>query len=129
MTELKVILDTNFMMLPGQFGIDIFKELDRIIDQKYQLCTLTPIVHELERLSREAKGKDKTAAKLALGMMPRIEKIEVKRKADEAIVETAKQEKAIVATNDAELRRKLKKEGITAIYLRQKSHLAANGRV
>ncbi len=129
MTELKIILDTNFMMMPGQFGIGIFKEIDRIIDRKYKLYTLTPIVHELERLSREAKGKDKTAAKLALEMLPHIEKIEVKQKADEAIIETAEKEKAIVATNDAELRRNLKKAGITTIYLRQKSHLAVNGRV
>ena len=46
---------------------------------------------------------------------------------DDFILRMAKEKKWVVATNDKELKTKLKKMGIPIIYLRQKSHLLLEG--
>ena len=61
---MKVILDTNFFMVPEKFKIDVFGELDRIIDEKYELITIDSVINELEGLSR---GNEKMPGQQGLG--------------------------------------------------------------
>ena len=129
MSELQVILDTNFLMLPGIFGLDIFSELDRVLEQRYKLVVPSPVAEELKKIAAAGDPKDRSAARLAMEMLPRAETVESTLSADDAIVELAQIGECAVGTNDAELRRRLKDSEIPVIYLRQKSHLAINGRV
>ena len=129
MSELQVILDTNFLMLPGIFGLDIFSELDRVLEQRYKLVVPSPVAEELKKIAAAGSPKDRSAARLALGMLPRAETVESSLPADDAIMELTQRGECAVGTNDAELRRRLKDSEIPVIYLRQKSHLAINGRV
>ncbi|MDF2956371.1 MAG: rRNA-processing protein FCF1 [Candidatus Alkanophagales archaeon MCA70_species_2] len=46
---------------------------------------------------------------------------------DEALIRLAKQRGAAVLTNDSKLRRKLLKEGVPVVYLREKSKLEERG--
>jgi len=48
---LKVILDSNALFVPLQFKIDIFEELEKLLNMKFELILLSPIRRELENLA------------------------------------------------------------------------------
>ena len=58
----RIILDTNFLMIPGQFHVDIFSELGRICNFNYKLYIFEESINELRNIINNAKGKDKKAA-------------------------------------------------------------------
>jgi hypothetical protein len=128
MKELWVIADTNFLMVPGLFGIDVFSELDRVLDRKYRVIVPESVVKELNQLAR-GTSDERSAARIALALVQRGQVIKTDAPADDAILELAKGEDRAVGTNDVRLRRELRTRGVPVIYLRQKSHLAVNGRV
>jgi len=116
----KVILDTNFLMIPYQFKVDIFSELDRI--GPFKLFVLDKTVKELEKLAEHEKGKNKLAARLALTFI-KAKALNIitalqDEYADEALVRLSK-EGYTIATQDIELQKKIKKK----IILRQKKYL------
>ncbi|MBS3125958.1 nucleotide-binding protein [Candidatus Woesearchaeota archaeon] len=120
----KIILDTNFLLIPVQLKVDIFSEFHRIMDQKYQLCVLEPSLVELKKLQKIAKTK--TAANVAFQL---IEKKDVtvlpsaEPYVDDAIVHYAEKEPVIVATRDKALMDSLRNQGTPVITLRQKKYL------
>lgn len=124
---MRVILDTNFFLLPAKFKVDIFAELDRIIDVKYELVTLEPVMRELRGLAR-GKGKDGMAARVGLKLLEgKVRVVKFKEKdADVAILKFAKKGDA-VATLDAVLERRLLGLGRKVIYLRAKKYLTVRG--
>jgi hypothetical protein len=127
---LRVVLDTNFLMTPFNLGLDVISELDRIISQKYEIIILKGTIEELKGLSKNPSLKVRKAAKLALELAQRYKIVDLIPKngnMDELIVEFSKKEGYAVATNDQNLRRKLKSEGIPTIYVRQRSHLQMEG--
>ncbi len=124
---MKVLLDTNALMVPEQFGVDIFSEMLRL---GYAECLVPgPVLRELCALAKRAdKGLDKLAARVGLGLAERCKVIspEIERAdADLALENLAIQEKAAVFTNDKELKKRLIRKGITVIYLRQGRYLEA----
>jgi len=120
----KIILDTNFLLLPSQFNIDIFEEMDRIFGKNYELLTTDGVIEELEKLSKSL-GKDGVAAKIALELLKgkNIKIIKTKeRDVDKGILKISDRD-TIVGTNDKVLRKKLRKKGIKTIYLRGKGRI------
>ncbi len=119
----KVILDTNMLMLPFQFGIDVKKEIERLSGIRDLL--VPDCVHaELETLAKRQKNPQ---AKMALQYSERFERVESRGRGDDAIVELAERMEAMVATNDRALRRLLAEKGIPAIFMRKKSYLDMEG--
>lgn len=49
--------------------------------------------------------------------------------ADDVIVRIASQMKCFVATNDSFLRRRLRRENVAVIFLRQRSHFVVEGTI
>ena len=122
----KIILDTNFLLIPYQFKVDIFSEIDRIIDKTYEICVLSTTINELKSLVNKGKGKDKKAAKLALELIDHAELKIIKSETsyvDKAILEIVNKKTHIIATQDKELKKSLQKKGIPIIVLRQKRYL------
>lgn len=120
----KIILDTSFLMDIVKFKIGL-EEIDKIISQPCKLLTINSVIKELEKLSAK-KGKDSKNAKIALKLIKskRIEILKSKeRTADKAIIKLC-DKKTMVATDDKELRKKLKNLGIKTIYLRAKKRVA-----
>ncbi len=127
MTDLCVILDANFLMIPENHGVDIFSELDRIIDRKYEIVVPKVVIDELENLQENGNLSESRAAGVALELASDFRKEESERPADEEILRLAEnRENCVVGTNDKELRRLLGERGIPVIFLRQKSHLETN---
>jgi rRNA-processing protein FCF1 len=124
---LQVIADTSFLMIPGMFGVDVLSELERLLESRYELLVPEPVVRELKQISEHGKPKERVAARLGLQLAERGSFIKLEGEADESILRLATQKRCAVGTTDAALRRLLKKLGITVIYLREKSHLAAQG--
>ncbi len=121
----KIILDTNFLLIPAQFKVDIFSEISRVCDFNYQLCILDKTIGELNGIiqSRQ-KGKNKAAAKLALTIISskklKILKTREDKPVDDLILDV---DDAIVATTDKELISRLKEKKAKIIRLRQKNYL------
>ena len=121
----KVVLDTNFLLIPGQFKVDIFSELDRICHGTYTVFILDKTLQELERILQKQRGRQKEAAKLALAII-RAKNINTlpsgKETVDDAIVTLADKD-TFVATQDMALKRRLKGKAGGIITLRQKKYL------
>ncbi len=125
---MKVILDTNALMVPEQFGVDIFSELQRL---GYAECIIpTQVLDELETLKVKGyKGLDKVAARVGLGLANRCKVIAgISGDADQAIEQLSVRENAAVFTNDKALKKRLISKGMTVIYLRQGRYLEARRR-
>lgn len=124
----KVILDANFLMIPAQFRIDIIEEMQSLLKRKIEPIVLTPTYRELEKIATSEHTKMGRQAELALKLAGECRVIEVKPEPNEAvddlIARLAKECKCVVATNDQELRKKLKRIAVPTIFLRQKTHLA-----
>ena len=121
MVNMKVIIDTNAFMIPVQFGVDIFKELNRLGFDEF----LVPsgVVRELKTLKQLAKGKDKLAANAGFTLTQQYTQVMTEGHVDDAIIELATEEGAAVLTNDIELKKRLCSKDITVVYLRGKDHL------
>ncbi|MGV8169360.1 MAG: PIN domain-containing protein [Candidatus Nanoarchaeia archaeon] len=129
-TKTKVILDTNFLLIPGDKGVDVFSEIDRIMQEPYELCVLDKSVEELDKIVfKDGKKKSGFSAKLGLILLKQKNLKTLasssEEYADKAILAFAAKnpEKTIVATQDAELRNKLKKESVRVIQLKQEKYL------
>ena len=120
----KILLDTNFLMLPFQLKVDIFSELNRICNFSFDLFILDKSVDELKSIIEKKNGRQKDEAKLALALLEKnpikIIRTNQKGHTDDIIVGM---EDFIVATRDLPLMSRLRKKGIKVITLRQKNHL------
>jgi len=122
----KIILDTNFLLIPAQFNIDIFAEIDRIMLEKYSLFVLDKTIDELKKLIKDKhqKQKDKRASSLALQLI-KAKKLKIlKTKQDLSVDDLIVNLKGhIIATQDIGLKRRLKAKKVKIITLRAKKKL------
>jgi rRNA-processing protein FCF1 len=130
---LKVILDSNALFVPLQFKIDIFEELQKLLNMKFELILLSPIRRELENLAENGSPKMQKNASYALKIAEKCKLVGLDEKIvgsspDDAIFQVAREWKSPVFTNDRELRKRLRNINVPVIYVRQKSRLGINGR-
>ena len=133
-------MDTNALLIPGTFGIDIYEELE---DMGYlEIIIPESVIKELEALSKSEKGRTRKAAQIGYQLVLQhlqladsrsrsrvfIERKgrDTNRDTDSEIIRMAKMRDAAVLTNDAELRRRLRQEGIPTVFLRGKNRLVAD---
>lgn len=121
----KVVVDTNFLLLPYQFNIDIFSGIEGLVQEPYMVIIPGGVLDELKKLSSK-KGRDGRAATVALKMIEKKGTVVEKSTGgvDDWILLHAKREKAIVCTNDIALKKRLKEEKIQVIAMKGKSRLA-----
>jgi rRNA-processing protein FCF1 len=129
---LKIILDSNVFFTPLQFKIDIFEELKTLLDKRFVPVLLSPVRHELERLSKENSLQMRKSAAFALKMAEKCEVVTIDEigadRVDEVIIKVASGGGCAVFTNDRQLRKKLRDINVPVIYVRQKSRLSIDGR-
>ena len=127
----KIILDTNFLLIPAQFKLDIFSEISNICNFKYKLYILDKTMNELSNIIEKQKGKSREAAKLAIKLikLKKISIMKTKEKlfVDDLILKKANKQEFIVATQDRILKKQLKIKGIPLVVLRQKKRLILEG--
>jgi rRNA-processing protein FCF1 len=130
---MKVILDSNALFVPLQFKIDIFEELGKLLNVKFEPVLLSPVRQEIGRLATEASPQVKRNASYALKLAEKCKLVEIEEGPevlpDDAIVEVARKWGAPVFTNDRQLRKRLRDINVPVIYVRQKSRLDVDGRL
>lgn len=114
-------MDTNFLIDAVRFKIDL-REIDELIG-KSEIVTLNSVERELNIIAKRT-SKVGMCARTALDL---IKKQEIKilksdERPDSAVLKI--NDKTIVATNDSELRKRLKTLHRKTIYLKSKKHLA-----
>lgn len=126
----KIILDTNFLLIPVVFKVDIFEEIQRICFFQYELCIVEGTIRELERLVETENQKDRMAAKVALSLIESKNIIKLPMEGyyhvDKSLINWGSKG-AIIATQDKDLKRELKFLGVVRIVLRNKRHLILEG--
>lgn len=121
-----IILDTNFLMIPYKYHIDIIPEIERLVPEAHRIATLNSVVKELENINNKSGGSDRIASRIALQLIGKANMniIECEGKVDESIINFAlNNQDTIICTNDRELRKRLKEGNICVICMRGKSRL------
>lgn len=131
-----VILDTNFLLIPAEFRIDIFEQINTLMEEPYEICIVDRTIDELKNIIESPGGKARAAAKLALALIEhkKLKIIDTKQKSlntpvnsKEFIVDDIlfdiSDNNTIVATQDGGLKKRLSEKGIKTIILRNKKHL------
>ncbi len=116
-----VLLDTNALLMPFQFHLNLEAELQRLLGE-VDIAVPTPVLEEVRLLAthdRDARAAQRLAAKYRA--------VEGHGSADDAILDLALNLHAVVVTSDQPLLDRLKKEGVPRIFLRSRSHLALEG--
>jgi rRNA-processing protein FCF1 len=129
----KVILDSNALFVPLQFKIDIFDDLERLLNRSFELVLLSAVKRELEALAKRGSPKMRRNASYALKLAEKCKYVEVDAPAseptDDVIVRIAEEWKAAVFTNDKQLKQRLRDISVPVIYVRQKSRLEIDGMI
>ena len=131
--KLKVILDSNALLVPLQFKIDVFSDLERLLNRSFEVILLSPVKRELEALARKGSPKMRKNASYALKLAKKCRYVEVDFPAseltDDVIVKIAEEWKSPVFTNDRKLKQRLRDISVPVIYVRQKSRLEIDGMI
>jgi hypothetical protein len=126
----KVILDSNFLMIPFQFNLDIFQEIEFLLQKKVDFVVPSAVKTELTGISARG-GEGAPEASLALQLASRCRVVEValqpNETVDDAIFKAAEKLGALVATTDIELKQRLRSINVPVVYLREKSKLEVDG--
>lgn len=120
-----IILDTNFLVECAANKIDIHNELRKALDETFEVEILDRTMDELETIIHKG-GKKKDQAKLAktILMTKRVNTIMTDGGHVDKILLQKAGEDTIIATQDKELKQKLKKKKQPVIVIRQKKKLA-----
>lgn len=126
----KVLIDTNVLLSIFRFKIDIFSELNRVLDEKYEIYIVEKTIEELKYVYKSHKKlKERLFAKMALEYLEmnkeKIKIIKSEKPVDKAILEISlsNPKEWIVLTGDKSLKEKLRKKGVRIIEIRQKKYL------
>ena len=118
----RVVADTNGLLLPFQFRLNLDAELDRLLGV-HELLVPDQVLAELRlmgRRSRRARG--------ALALAQRLRAVSPEASsADDAVINAAREFEACVLTNDAALLRRLERLRIPRVSLRSRSRLVLEG--
>jgi rRNA-processing protein FCF1 len=131
-TKAIVFFDTNFLIIPSKFKVDIFAACERLfIGKQLRMATVDKIVDELKGIAAK-RTKDSMDARVALKLI-QAKGIEIiatddLEYADNSLVNIEDflpgyDGEIYVCTMDAELRRRLRENNINLISLRRKSML------
>ncbi len=105
----------------------------KLLNQHFDPILLSPTHRELLGLAERGSPKMRKLASLALKLAEKCRLIHVEPLSgethDDVIVRVAKEWSCPVATNDRELRKRLRKEKVPTIFLRQRAYLEAEGLV
>ncbi|MEM4335793.1 MAG: hypothetical protein QXL47_04480 [Candidatus Anstonellales archaeon] len=122
----KIVVDTNFMLLPFYFNVDVFDQIFSLIEEPFKIVIGRNVLSELERL-RKGRGKSAKGAAVALLFIEKYKKfiqvVEAKGHVDRWILNYAKENDGIVCTNDMKLKEKAKGIGLKVIVLKGKARI------
>lgn len=125
---LAVIIDTNFLTVPAQFGVDIFSEAERVLERGVEFVLLDTVLEEIESKLERANRTEARMFRVALDLADRCKLVDIdpslrELPVDDQLLEYAKSVEGVLATNDRELRERASLQGTPVLMLRGKKHL------
>jgi rRNA-processing protein FCF1 len=128
-----VILDTNFLTVPVEFGIDIFSEIEKLLERKAEFLVLKSVQQEVAMNVSETGGANAQKFRVAQDLINRCTLTDtpdtlLPLPVDHQLIEYTLAINGVLATNDRELRKRARKSGISIIFMRGKKTLAYEGR-
>lgn len=111
-------MDTNFLIMPERFGVDIFAEIrEKFPDAEF--ATVGQVVTELKKMKK----------KFALGMIKEFKMKIVKETGDTdtALLNAAARESGAVCTNDLELKKRCIGKKVPVVFMRNKKTVEMKG--
>jgi rRNA-processing protein FCF1 len=129
---LAVILDTNILMVPAQFGVDVFSEAERVLERNLDFVVLRDVVDELERKFADASRTESPMFRIALDLIKRCRIVEPEEhdhddSVDDVILKYALASDGVIATNDRELKERALSQRTPVLFLRGKKQLQLMG--
>ena len=125
----KILCDTNFLLIPLRFGVDIFSESDNALNDICSFYISRRVLNEIKLLRRDAKPSLDKELLFALKMAEKCSIVEDNSETlvDDSLIQLAKEHNMTLGTTDAELRKKARAEGVKVVYLRQRRYLLLDG--
>ena len=125
----KVLCDTNFLLIPIRFGVDILAETTEAVNDIVEFYVSSKVVEEIKLLISNAKPGLERELRFALNMANRFKIIEddSSLSVDDSLIQLAEKNNMILGTVDKELRKKAKKSGVKVVFLRQGRRLLLDG--
>jgi len=121
----RVLLDANALMMPAQFKIDLFGEIQELVGD-FEPIVLRSVVQELGGLTR-TKGRNGPAARYGLALAKKCTVADsdeaLPLPVDEQVITYATHHDCMVVTNDRRVREALLKRGIGVISMRKQKKL------
>ena len=111
---MKVVMDTNFLVIPFTKKIDIFSELKKF-SSRVSLATLSSCLNELKKV-RPSLHKPV----LDLVKAKKVKIVKSKGDVDNALIRYCLKNKALLCTLDRNLKQKALKKGLSVISVRGK---------
>ncbi|MBY8997808.1 MAG: nucleotide-binding protein [Candidatus Thorarchaeota archaeon] len=129
-----VILDTNFLTVPAQFGVDVFSEAERVLERSIEFILLESVIDEIKTKLERAGKTERRMFKVALDLTERCKVVKIDQSmktflVDDQLLEYAVSVRGVLATNDKELRERAAKRGVPVLILRGKKHLELKGSI
>jgi len=127
----KILFDTNFLMIPLRFGVDVFEEAERALNHLPEYYVTRSVLREIEILKQGASPSFAKELSFAEKLAERCNVLDVEvedeETVDESILRIAVEKNLIVGTTDADLKRRLRGAGVKVLVLRQKRYLELVG--
>ncbi|MGC8936056.1 MAG: PIN domain-containing protein [Candidatus Methanomethylicaceae archaeon] len=120
-----VLLDTNILLYSVSEPFEIKSQIEKIGFKK--IVITEGVKRELERIANSGRTKEKKFAKLSLEIANRFEVLPdplIGGTVDDQLLYLSKNYGYIVATSDALLRKRLRKEGLPVIFIKNKRLIA-----
>jgi hypothetical protein len=114
-----VVLDANALMMPFQFKINLDLELQRLLGS-FDVVVPSTVVEELKNVAQAQKNSE---AKVALKLARKYRIVPAEGRGDRAVLALALELKAVLLTNDADLRKRARNAGLRTACLRSRTHI------
>jgi len=129
-----VVLDTNILTVPAQFGVDIFAETERVLERSIEFVVLKSVVKELERNLESAVRTERYKFRTALDFVERCNLVELdeisrNKPVDDQVLEYAYSAGGVIATNDRDLKEQALARGVPVLFMRGKKRLELQGTI
>ena len=125
----KILCDTNFLLIPIRFGVDVFTVADETLNDIASFYVSSRVIDEINLLKRDAKPGFEKELLFALKMAEHCEIIsdDSETPVDDSLIQLAKENGMVIGTSDSGLRKKARNEGVKVLYLRQRRYLVLDG--
>lgn len=125
----KILLDTNFLLIPIRFKVDIHTAAADAVNDLVEFYISSRVIVEIRQLKEKSKPSFVRELGIAEALSRECQLIDDPSdgEVDDSLVSLASRQGLILGTTDSDLRRRARAAGVKVLYLRQKRYLVLDG--